>query len=114
MLCGAKDLFCNANEKNNPVFTWQRCWESVLGNAWWPGSQAVSRGWGNWDIHIVTCSHTSEGHKKGAWLSLGRPIWSCVLSVLECSTWYNSGQSRCQRLRMTRRGVKGFGESWEY
>lgn len=31
VLCCAKDLFCNANEKNNPVFTWQGCWKSVLG-----------------------------------------------------------------------------------
>lgn len=70
VLCCAKDLFCNANEKNNPVFTWQGCWKSVLGMC---GEVAAGQSPGGGIIVTFTqsqqeCSLAPEGYRKGAWL----------------------------------------------
>lgn len=119
VLCCAKDLFCNANEKNNPVFTWQRCWKSVLGNVCWPQSRAVSRGWGNCDTHTVTvrvllyfCKGSCKGCLAPPWhrtqdlaSSLGRPIWSSALSVVECL--FNLVQLRTSKVSMSEDDKKG-------
>lgn len=54
VLCCAKDLFCNANEKNNPVFTWQGCWKSVLGMCGEVAAGQSPGGGDNCDIYTVT------------------------------------------------------------